>query len=89
MKDRPVRRHKDAAVFFHIPQTENMVILIDGAAHCTQRVMAVRQYIGNRKPLDAAGSGRLKDIHIIIVRRYQSVKFQLQPLHIPAVVMGL
>ena len=40
-------RHIHSAVAFCAGQTKHVVILIDGSAHCTERVVAVCQYIGD------------------------------------------
>ncbi len=56
--------NKLAAVFLGGRQTEHMVVLVDGAAHCAQAVMTVGEHIGQRKLLEATGTGRLDNSHI-------------------------
>ena len=48
--DRLMRRHIDAAVFLRAGQAEHMVILVDGAAHRAQGIVAVGEHIGDREP---------------------------------------
>ena len=59
------------------------------AAHRTEGVMAVGKHVGNRELFDSAGPGRLQNVDIVVIRRHQRVKFQLELLHIVTVVMGL
>ena len=59
--DRDVRGHEDAAVLFSRRETEDMVILVDGAAHGAQRVMTVGEHVGQRELLHARGARRLDD----------------------------
>ena len=49
MDDRDVRRDKDAAVLFGSREAKDVVVLVDGATHGTQRVMAVGKHVGQRE----------------------------------------
>ena len=59
-------------------QAEYMVVLIDGAAHGAQAVVAVGQHIGHGKFFHAAGLGGLDDPHIGDVVGDQTVEGQVQ-----------
>ena len=59
MDDRDVRRDKDAAVLFGSREAKDVVVLVDGATHGTQRVMAVGKHVGQRELLHARGTRRL------------------------------
>ena len=43
--NRLIGRHIDAAIFLCSAKAEHVVVLIDGAAHCAQRVVAVSHSI--------------------------------------------
>ena len=79
----------DAAVLLGGGQAEHMVILVDGAAHGTQTVVAVGQGVGEGKFLHAGGSRLLDDAHIGDVVGHHGVKAHLQPLRIAAYIVGL
>ena len=51
VNDRLMRRYIHTAVFLRTGKAKHVVILIDGSAHRTQRIVAVRQHIRNREPL--------------------------------------
>ena len=59
--DGDVRRDEDAAVLFGGRETEDVVVLVDSAAHGAQRVVAVSEYVGQRELLHARGARRLDD----------------------------
>ena len=59
--DGDVRRNEDAAVLFGSRETEDVVVLVDGTAHSTQRVVAVGEHVGQRELLHARGARRLDD----------------------------
>ena len=59
--DGDVRRNEDAAVLFGSRETEDVVVLVDGTAHSTQRVVAVAEHVGQRELLHARGTRRLDD----------------------------
>ena len=53
-----------AAVFLGGGQAEHVVVLVDGAAHGAQGVVAVGEHIGQRKFGHARGPGGLDDAHV-------------------------
>ena len=87
--NRHVRRHIDAAVLLRRRETEHVVVLVDGAAHRRQAVVAVGQHIGKWKSLHAGGLGRLDDAHKGDVMGCHRIKTQAQMLHVFRAVMGL
>ena len=64
MDDSEVCGHKDAAVLLCCRKAEDMIVLVDGAAHGTEAVVAVGQAVGKGKFLKAACPGSLNDAHI-------------------------
>ena len=89
VKNCPVWRNENTAILFRVSKAKDVVILIDGAAHRAEGVVAVGKHVGNRELFDSAGPGRLQNVDIVVIRRHQRVKFQLELLHIVTVVMGL
>ena len=61
MDDRDMGRNEDAAVLFGSREAKDVVVLVDGAAHGAQRVMAVGEHVGQRELLHARGARRLDD----------------------------
>ena len=59
--DGDVRRDEDAAVLLGCGKAKDVVVLVDGAAHGAQRVMAVGEHVGQRELLHARGARRLDD----------------------------
>ena len=59
--DGDVRRDENAAVFFGRGKAKDMVVLVDGAAHGAQRVVAVGEHVRQRELLHARGARRLDD----------------------------
>ena len=59
--DGDVRRDEDTAVFLGRGKAKDVVVLVDGAAHGAQRVMAVGEHVGQRELLHARGACRLDD----------------------------
>ena len=59
--DGDVRRNEDAAILLGRGKAKDVVILVDGAAHGAQRVMAVGEHVGQRELLHARGACRLDD----------------------------
>ena len=59
--DGDVRRDEDAAVLLGSRETKDVVVLVDGAAHGAQRVVAVGEHVGQRELLHARGARRLDD----------------------------
>ena len=78
MDDALVGRHIDAAVFLRRRKAERMVVLVDGAAHRAQAVVAVGHGVRQRELRQPAGARRLDDAHIGDVVRNQRVKAQPQ-----------
>ncbi len=61
MDDRDMGRDEDAAVLFGSREAKDVVVLVDGAAHGAQRVVAVGEHVGQRELLHARGARRLDD----------------------------
>ena len=59
--DGDVGRDENAAVLLGSRKAEDVVVLVDGAAHGTQRVVAVGEHIGQRELLHARSARRLDD----------------------------
>ena len=59
--DGDVRRDEDAAVLLGSREAKDVVVLVDGAAHGAQRVVAVGEHVGQRELLHARGARRLDD----------------------------
>ena len=57
-----------------------MVVLIDGAAHCAQAVVAVGQGVGHGEAGEAAGTGCLDDADIGDVMGNHGVKGDMQQI---------
>jgi len=89
VNDRQMRGHENAAVFARRRKTEEVVILIDGAAHRAQAVVAVGEGVGNGKFLEAAGARGLDDAHIGDVVGGQGVEADAQHVLIGAGVVRL
>ena len=87
--DGHVGGHIDAAVLMGRAEGEHVVVLVDGAAHGAQAVVAVSQHIGHGEFLHAGCPGRLDDAHVGDIVAGQAVKAHLQAIHIAALVMGL
>ena len=59
--DGDVRRDENAAVLLGRGKAKDVVVLVDGAAHGAQRVMAVGEHVRQRELLHARGARRLDD----------------------------
>ena len=59
--DGDVWRDEDAAVLLGSREAKDVVVLVDGAAHGAQRVMAVGEHVGQRELLHTRGARRLDD----------------------------
>ena len=59
--DGDVWRDEDAAVLLGSRKAKDMVVLVDGAAHGAQRVVAVGEHVRQRELLHARGARRLDD----------------------------
>ena len=86
--DRLIGRDIDAAVFFRSTKTEHMVVLVYGAAHSAQTVVAVGHHIGQRELIQPRCLRRLDDAHIGDVVGNQAVEFKLQGAAVSGGVMG-
>ena len=87
--DSQMRGHKDAAVLFGSRQAETVVILVDGAAHGAQAVVAVGEHIRDGELFQAGRAGRLDDAHKGDVIAGHGVKLDLQVFGIAAGVVSL
>ena len=76
MNDGRVSRHKLPAETPGRRKAENMVVLVDGAAHRAEAVVAVRQHVRNGERLKSARESRLNDAHVGDVVRCESVEPQ-------------
>ena len=59
--DGDVRRDENAAVLLGSRKAKDVVVLVDGATHGAQRVMAVGEHVRQRELLHARGARRLDD----------------------------
>ena len=57
--DRDVGRNEDTTVLFSSRKAEDVIVLVDGAAHGAQRVVAVGEHVGQRELLHARSARRL------------------------------
>ena len=89
MDDRNVGRYVDTAILLGSGKAEHMVILVDGAAHCAECVMAIGQYIRNGKPLHPGCLGCLHDSHKCDIVAGHAVKTELKMFHIVRCVVCL
>ena len=76
--NRLIGGYVDAAVLLGGGQTEYVIVLIDGAAHGAQTVVAVGHGIGQRKLLHTGGTGGLDDTHVGDIVRHHSVELNFQ-----------
>ena len=76
--DRLVGGDKVAPVLDGGGQAEDVVVLVDGAAHSAQAVVAVGHHIGDGELGQAAGLGGLDDAHIGDVVGDEAVKLQVK-----------
>ncbi len=84
-----IGRQENAAVAPGIGETEGMVILQDGAAHCAEGIVAVGEHIGDGEFLQSGGPGSLENVHIVVVRGHHGVEAQLQVLGIAGMIVLL
>ena len=84
-----VRGHKDTAVLFGSGQAKAVVVLVDGAAHSAQAVVAVGKHIRNGKLFQPGSTGGLDNAHKGDVMACHGIKLDLQVLGIAAGVMCL
>ena len=79
----------DSAVLLGSGETEHVVVLVDGAAHRAQGVVAVSQNIGDRKLLHSGCLGGLHNAHKGDVVAGHGVEFDLKILHVAGRVVLL
>ena len=82
--DGEVGRHKDAAVFLRGGQAEAVVILVDGAAHRAQTVVAVGEHIRDGELFQTRRASRLDDADERDVVAGHGVELDLQVLVVTA-----
>ena len=78
-----------AAVALGRRQAEHVVILVDGASHGAQGVVAVGEHIGQRELLHPRGPGGLDDAHVGDVVGRHGVKPDGQPVRAAGGIVGL
>ena len=81
MNDGDVGRDVYAAVFLCGAEAEEVVVVVDGAPHGAERVVAVRQNVGQREALHPGGPCRLDDAHEGDVVGGHGVELDLQTFH--------
>ncbi len=89
MDDGQVRRHEDAAILFGRRQAEPVVVLVDGAAHRAQAVVAVGQDVGQGELFQPRRPRRLDDAHEGDVVAGHRVKLDLEVVLVAAGVVVL
>ena len=87
VNDRDMRGNIDSAVLLCGTQTKHVIILIDGAAHSAQRVVAVGQDIGERELLHARCARRLNDADEGDIMGCHGIKADPQIVHIIRCIM--
>ena len=83
-----IGRYIDAAVLMRCRKGKLVVVLIDGAADSTERVMAVGEHIGEREFLHPGGSCRLDNADIGNVMAGHGIELQSELIHVFTLVMG-
>ena len=78
VNDRLVGGNVYGAVFFCGGQAEHVVVLVDGAAHSAQAVVAVGEHIWQGQLFQAAGTGGHQNAHVCNIMRSQGVKTDFQ-----------
>ena len=89
MDDRDMGRNEDAAVLFGSREAKDVVVLVDGAAHGAQRVMAVGEHVGQRELLHARSARRLDNADEGNVVARHGVEADLERLGVARRVMCL
>ena len=84
-----MRGHKDAAVLFGSGQAKAVVILVDGAAHSAQAVVAVGEHIRDGEFFQPGSAGGLDNAHKGDVMACHGIKLDLQVLGIAAGIVCL
>ncbi len=75
----------DSAIFLGCGQTEHVVVLVDCAADCAERVVAVGHGVRDGELLQSAGAGRLDDAYISNVMRHHGIESDAHFLPLSAV----
>ena len=88
MNDSLIYGNVNSAVLLCRRKTENVVVLVDCAAHRAQTVVAVGHCVGQRKLGKPACTRRLYDADIGYVVRHQRVEFYAQLFVVSLVVSG-
>ena len=83
--DSLVSRNVDAAVLLSCRQTEYVVVLIDSAAYCAERVVAVCHSVRQRELLQTACACCLNDSNICNIVRHHCVEADAHLLSLRAV----
>jgi len=86
--DGQVFRNVYAAVLPGGGQTEDVVVLVYGAAHGAQAVVAVGEYVGHRKFRQSGGPGGLYDAYVCDVMGDETVEAQLHHVSGTGIVGG-
>ena len=87
--DRDVGRDEDTAVLLGSREAKDMVVLVDGAAHGTQRVVAVGKHVGQRELLHARSARRLDNADEGDIVARHGVEADLERLGVARRVMCL
>ena len=87
MDDRHIGRHINAAVFFRRRKAKGVVVLIDGAAHRAQTVVAIGERIGQREFRQPTGARGLNDAAIGDVVRNQRIETDARVFRVAARTM--
>ena len=78
--------HIVAAVLLRRRKPEDMVVLVDGAAHRAQRIVAVGERVGDGEGLEPARLGGLDDADVSDVVRGERIEAKAERLVRAAVV---
>ena len=87
--DRDVRRDENAAVLFGGRKAKDVVVLVDGATHGAQRVVAIGEHVGQRELLHARSARRLDNADEGDVVARHGVEADLECLGVARRVMCL
>ena len=87
--DGDMGRNEDAAVLLGRGKAKDVVVLVDGTAHSTQRVVAVGEHVRQRELLHARGARRLDDADKGDVVARHGIEANLERLGISGRIMCL
>ena len=87
--DGDMRGDENAAVLLGRGKAKDVVVLVDGAAHGAQRVVAVSEHVGQRELLHARGARRLDDADKGDVMARHGVEANLERLGVAGRVVCL